>query len=218
MGLLLALIDLPDFATPLRRIADSARRWQALKPRVLRHVQRADSEQSDRTRRVRGSRSCSRLIFCSVFTILPDYLFRRFVQGKRLGQEITLFSVWYELRWGITLCLILTTLLITMIFYFHPSTTSATSLFRARADPSRDQRPRERDLCRCQWRHRRRDSRSSASTAPSRRPLSRLLGAGSQKSRQKLVMAEADIAAAEGKGSAGSERAETVCGRASDEA
>jgi multidrug resistance efflux pump len=70
------------------------------------------------------------LICCSLLTILPDYLFRRFVQGKRFGHEITLFSVWYELRWGITLCLILTTLLITVIFYFHPSTTSATSLFR----------------------------------------------------------------------------------------
>ena len=70
------------------------------------------------------------VILCSLLTILPDYLFRRFVQGKRFGHEITLFSVWYELRWGITLCLILTTLLITVIFYFHPATTSATSLFR----------------------------------------------------------------------------------------
>ena len=49
------------------------------------------------------------LISCSILTILPDYLFRRFVQGKRFGHEITLFSVWYELRWGITLCLMLTT-------------------------------------------------------------------------------------------------------------
>jgi multidrug resistance efflux pump len=70
------------------------------------------------------------LILCSLLTILPDYLFRRFVQGKRFGHEITLFSIWYELRWGITLCLILTTLLITTIFYFHPATSSATSLFR----------------------------------------------------------------------------------------
>lgn len=70
------------------------------------------------------------LILCSMLTILPDYLFRRFVQGKRIGREITFFSVWYELRWGITGCLILTLLLITTIFYFHPSTTSATSAFR----------------------------------------------------------------------------------------
>jgi len=40
------------------------------------------------------------------------------------------FSVWYELRWGITGCLMLTVSLITMIFYFHPSTTSATLYFR----------------------------------------------------------------------------------------
>jgi multidrug resistance efflux pump len=70
------------------------------------------------------------LLLCSALTIFPDYLYRRYVQGKRLGQEITLFSVWYELRWGITLCLILTVSLITTIFYFHPSTTSAVSVFR----------------------------------------------------------------------------------------
>jgi multidrug resistance efflux pump len=70
------------------------------------------------------------LTLCSMLTILPDYLFRRFVQDKRIGREITLFSVWYELRWGITLCLILTVSLITTIFYFHPSTKAATSVFR----------------------------------------------------------------------------------------
>jgi multidrug resistance efflux pump len=70
------------------------------------------------------------LFLCSMLTILPDFLYRRFVQGKRVGREINLFSVWYELRWGITLCLILTLSLITTIFYFHPSTKSATSLFR----------------------------------------------------------------------------------------
>ena len=48
------------------------------------------------------------LLLCSSLTLLPDFLIRRLVQGKRLGKEITLFSVWYELRWGITLCLILT--------------------------------------------------------------------------------------------------------------
>jgi multidrug resistance efflux pump len=53
------------------------------------------------------------------------------VQGKRFGKEITLFSVWYELRWGITLCLMLTIGLITVVFYNHPSTKSASPLFRA---------------------------------------------------------------------------------------
>jgi multidrug resistance efflux pump len=70
------------------------------------------------------------LLLCSSLTVLPDYLYRRYVQGKRIGREITLFSVWYELRWGITLCLILTIALITTIFYFHPSTKAATSVFR----------------------------------------------------------------------------------------
>ena len=70
------------------------------------------------------------LILCSMVTILPDYLFRRYVQGRRFGHEITLYSVWFELRWGITACLILTVLLITLIFYYHPSTKSAVSFFR----------------------------------------------------------------------------------------
>jgi multidrug resistance efflux pump len=70
------------------------------------------------------------LIICSVLTILPDYLFRRYVQGKRIGHEITFFSVWYELRWGITLCLLLAISLITTVFYFHPSTKAANSVFR----------------------------------------------------------------------------------------
>ncbi|MBR0798800.1 HlyD family secretion protein [Bradyrhizobium jicamae] len=70
------------------------------------------------------------LILCSLLTILPDYLFRRYVQGKRFGKEITFYSVWYELRWGITGCLMLTVALITTIFYFHPSTTSAALFYR----------------------------------------------------------------------------------------
>jgi multidrug resistance efflux pump len=70
------------------------------------------------------------LLLCSLLTVFPDYLYRRYAQGKRFGKEITLFSVWYELRWGITACVMLTVALITVIFYFHPSTTSATLYFR----------------------------------------------------------------------------------------
>jgi multidrug resistance efflux pump len=70
------------------------------------------------------------LLFCSLLTILPDYLFRRYRQGKRFGHELTLYSVWYELRWGITGCVVLTVCLIMVIFYNHPSTTSATLFFR----------------------------------------------------------------------------------------
>jgi multidrug resistance efflux pump len=70
------------------------------------------------------------LLLCSLLTIVPDYLFRRYGQGKRLGKEITFYSVWFELRWGITACLILTVSLITVIFYNHPSTTNVTLFFR----------------------------------------------------------------------------------------
>jgi multidrug resistance efflux pump len=70
------------------------------------------------------------LLLCSLLTILPDYLVRRYAQGKRLGREITLYSVWFELRWGIIACLMLTVGLITVIFYNHPSTTNATLFYR----------------------------------------------------------------------------------------
>lgn len=70
------------------------------------------------------------LLLCSLLTILPDYLYRRYVQGKHLGKEITFYSVWFELRWGIVSCLMLTIGLITLIFYFHPSSSTATLFFR----------------------------------------------------------------------------------------
>src|SRR5262245_58559663 len=70
------------------------------------------------------------LLLCSLLTILPDYLYRRYVQGRRIGKEITFYSVWFELRWGITACLILTVSLITVIFYNHPSTNKVTLFFR----------------------------------------------------------------------------------------
>jgi multidrug resistance efflux pump len=70
------------------------------------------------------------LFLCSMVTILPDFLYRRFVQGKRLGRDINLFTVWYELRYGITLCVLLTLALITTVFYFHPSTKTASSVYR----------------------------------------------------------------------------------------
>lgn len=69
-------------------------------------------------------------MFCSMLTILPDYLFRHHVQGKRIGYEITFFTMWYELRWGITSCAVLTISLITMIFYYHPATSSVASYYR----------------------------------------------------------------------------------------
>jgi multidrug resistance efflux pump len=70
------------------------------------------------------------MLLCSLVTLLPDYLYRRYVQGKQFGKEITLYSVWFELRWGITGCLILTVLLITTVFYNHPSTANVTRFYR----------------------------------------------------------------------------------------
>ena len=90
------------------------------------------------------------LMFCSLLTILPDYLYRRYAQGKRFGKEITFFSVWYELRWGITGCLMLTISLITMIFYFHPVDDRTRRCTSDRADPARRLGPRRGSQCRLQ--------------------------------------------------------------------
>jgi multidrug resistance efflux pump len=70
------------------------------------------------------------VLLCSLLTIVPDYLYRRYRQGKRFGHEITFFSVWFELRFGIVSCLMLTVALITVIFYYHPSTSTATLYYR----------------------------------------------------------------------------------------
>jgi multidrug resistance efflux pump len=70
------------------------------------------------------------ILLCSLFTILPDYLYRHYAQGKRLGHEITIYSVWYELRYGIVGCLMLAVGLIAVIFYFHPMSTNVTGFFR----------------------------------------------------------------------------------------
>src|SRR6201987_590867 len=93
-------------------------------------IERRPLVQGSRALRRRRSAAMLELMLCSLFTLLPDYLYRCYAQGKRIGTEITLFSMWYELRWGITGCVMLTVLLITMIFYFHPSTTSAALFFR----------------------------------------------------------------------------------------
>jgi multidrug resistance efflux pump len=70
------------------------------------------------------------LLLCSLVTIVPDYLYRRYAQDKRWGREITLYSVWYELRYGIVTCLMLTVALITIIFYYHPATMSVNAFYR----------------------------------------------------------------------------------------
>ena len=137
IGLFLAMVDLPDFITPLRRIAGSVDKLAGVPP----EVEEADTRRRLKPPTATGAghgaapprarcRVMLEIILCSLVTVLPDYLYRRYRQGKRIGHEITLFSVWYELRFGIITCLMLTVALITMIFYFHPSTTSATLYYR----------------------------------------------------------------------------------------
>ena len=138
------------------------------------------------------------LLLCSLLTILPDYLYRRYWQGKRFGKEITLYSVWFELRWGITACLMLTVRLITVIFYNHPSTTNVTLFFRTVPILPETNRPRRRGLCRVQRPGQAKERRSSGSTARSRRPRSSPRGARSPRSMRQMVVARADVVEAEG--------------------
>ena len=67
----------------------------------------------------------------------PDFLYRRYGQGKKIGTDITLYSVWFELRYGITACLFLTILLLTLILYFPSIDQQCSVLLPDRADPSR---------------------------------------------------------------------------------
>jgi hypothetical protein len=71
------------------------------------------------------------LFLCAIVTVLPDYLYRRLVQGRRFGKEITFLSAWFELRWGIIACLVLTVSLITLTTYFHPFGSNAKLAFRS---------------------------------------------------------------------------------------
>src|SRR5262245_52960985 len=88
------------------------------------------TRRASRRSSVRRSSAMLEMMLCSLVTVLPDYLFRRYWQGRRIGKEITFYSVWFELRWGITGCVLLTVLLIPTVFYFHPSTKSVTLFFR----------------------------------------------------------------------------------------
>ena len=158
-GLLLALIDLPDFGTPLRSIASSVEKIAGDAPPLV--VDQgpdetesasvtAAPEKPDTRSRNRRRPAMLELLLCSMLTILPDYLYRRLVQGKRFGKEITFFSVWFELRWGIVCCLMLTISLITLIFYFHPSSNYRNPVLQDGADRSRNDRARRRSPCRLQ--------------------------------------------------------------------
>src|SRR5262245_18277500 len=137
------------------------------------------------------------LMLCSLFTLLPDFLYRRYGQGKRIGHEITIYSVWYELRYGITGCLMLRILLITAVFYLHTSTTNVLGLFRAVPIlPDTYGRVAEvnvgvsAEVTKGQSIFRLDRSRQEAALEVARRNLHEI--------NAKMVMARADIAAAEG--------------------
>ena len=134
-----------------------------------------------------------------LLTILPDYLYRRYAQGRRIGKEITLYSVWFELRWGIIACLMLTVGLITMIFYFHPSTSNAPLFYRTvPIVPETNGRVAE-IYRRASAMRSNRARRSSGWTARSRRRRRRPRAARSPRSMRRWWPRTTDVIAAEGK-------------------
>src|SRR6476646_10202048 len=103
IGLFLAMIDLPDFSTPLRRIAGSVEKMAGgppeqdpTEPPVGDAVHAAATDEAKRPasrRPVAPRERCIAMLetmLCSLVTILPDYLYRRYRQGRRIGHEIAL--------------------------------------------------------------------------------------------------------------------------------
>ena len=131
-ALLLAFIDLPDFLTPFKRIATSVETIAGQETAAATSSISSESRPAEGRRSLISSLKDRRgppmleLMLCSMVTLLPDYLFRRYVQGRRIGHEITIFSVWYELALGHHACLILTVLLITVVLV-QPSGVGTTS-------------------------------------------------------------------------------------------
>jgi len=123
----------PDFKA--RHCAASRVRWEKIaggirptrcQPRAGRRrtaPSRASEKLTTPMSKKRGARPMLELMLCSM---LHEY-YRTICtaawwQGKRFWQrKITFFSVWFELRWGIVCCLMLTISLISLIFYFPNS-------------------------------------------------------------------------------------------------
>mgnify|MGYP003694029355 CR=1 FL=1 len=114
-GLLLAMIDLPDFSTPLRSIAELSRedrRSSAAGRCRLSHAEdgrprrplpsRTEEREAPASTNARCAAMLELMLCCSMLTILPDLSLPPLsCRAKRFGHEITLFSVWFELRFGI---------------------------------------------------------------------------------------------------------------------
>src|SRR4029453_17114365 len=97
------LTPLPPLVRSTRRLKRRSKPTRPRRQATPRPVlQRSPSPQ----RRAKRSGPMLELMLCSLLTIVPDYLYRRYVQGKRFGKEITFYSVWYELRGGIRACLV----------------------------------------------------------------------------------------------------------------
>ena len=129
------------------------------------------------------------ILFCSLLTVLPDYLFRRYYQGKRIGKEMTFYSVWFELRWGITGCVVLAVGLITVVFYNHPSTHQRHTVLQNDPDHFRDQSGASPRSMLASMARSRKERQSSGWTA-------RAQEAAVETARRKIAEVEADLVVA----------------------
>jgi len=94
IGLFLAMIDLPDFSTPLRSIAGSVEKIAGVRGEEAAELANDEMQpaaflrQPLRKRGIRRRPALPRarcgamleLLLCSSLTILPDYLYRRYRQ------------------------------------------------------------------------------------------------------------------------------------------
>jgi len=60
-----------------------------------------------------------------LLTVFPDYLFRRYAQGKRIGREINLYTMCNELRWALPRAGA-DRFVDNPVFYYHPSTKNVS--------------------------------------------------------------------------------------------
>ena len=201
-GLLLALIDLPDFSSPMSSIAQSLEKLSGSRYRRKGGGQSSHRPLMSRAEnlmlRAEVSESClsSFSVRCSqCFPIISSAVT---CKDERFGREITLFTMWYELRWGITACLLLTVSLITLIFYYLSFNKERHRYIPYRQHPSRNLRPRCRGVCRRQCEGGSRRSRCFGSTVPNRKPRARRRNAAIDETIAATTVAQTELAAADG--------------------
>ena len=138
------------------------------------------------------------LLLCSLLTILPDYLYRRYGQGKRIGQEITLLFGLVRAAVGHHRLPDAHGRADHRDLLLSPLDHQRHLVLPDRPDPARNERAGRGGLCRRQRRDQARARRSSGSTARSRRRPRRRRAARSPRSMRRWWWRGPTSLAAEG--------------------